>query len=265
MQAIDTHAHFHDPGWPGGLIWPKPDAPCYRPCLPKTYRAEVGPNPVVAVETSPRPADDARLAGLARDDPQIVAYVSNLQPLSRGFDRRLEAAARDPKWRGVRLRPIEGYDLGSRDLIRALAPLEGLGHIELGIRHPRRLDALRQFCRALPGINVVLTHAGHPVLSGTETISDYSRLDGLENLFVKLSPPQDNDFSDTVTRDRMRRHFVTLRDVLAPHRFVFGSNWPVCADPGPFRQWLRGLFSVSAAEAEAVMAGTARTLYRLSL
>lgn len=225
----------------------------------------MGSNPVVAVETSPRPTDDARLAGLARDNPQIVAYVSNLRPLSEGFDHRLAAAARDPKWRGIRLRPIEGYDLASRDLIRALAALEGLGHVELGIRHPQRLDALRQFCRALPGINVVLTHAGHPVLNGAETLSDYSRLNGLGNLFVKLSPPQDGDFSDPATRDRMCRHFTALRDFLAPNRFMFGSNWPVCANPGPFRKWLSGLFSASAAEVEAVMAGTARTLYRLVL
>lgn len=247
MRLIDTHTHFHDPFWPGGIVWPKPGEAHHRPCLPETYRREVGPHPVVAVETSPRPQDDARLARLAAETPQIVAYINNLQPLAEGFADRLAASARDGKWRGIRLRPIDAFDLSSRQLRDALSRLEGLGHVELGIRHPARLEELRALCLALPGVRFVLTHAGHPRLRGAETGFGYGLL-ALENLHVKVSPPQGADFGDAELRTRYATHLERMCEYLPPSRFMYGSNWPVATAPARFTDWIRARFPQGIAE-----------------
>lgn len=115
----------------------------------------------MAVETSPRPVDDARLAAIAATDDMILCYVNNLHLLDVGFDKRPQAALKDPKWRGLRLRPIESFDLTSNVLMDALAQLENKGHVELGISVPNRLNVLHRLCRALPNVRFVLTHCGH--------------------------------------------------------------------------------------------------------
>jgi predicted TIM-barrel fold metal-dependent hydrolase len=262
VQPLDCHTHFYDPSWPGGLVWPKPDAPAHRVCLPVNYREEVGEGPVVAVETSPRPQDDARLARIAGEDPMILCYVNNLQPLAEGFEHRLARSARDPKWRGLRLRPIEAYDLTSLALGDALTRLIGLGHVEIGVRDPGRLADFAALCRSLPEVRFVLTHAGHPPLNGGAA-AEFDHLDGLENLFIKLSPPQNADIDDPKTLARMEAHLTKLRTLVPADRLMFGSNWPVCANPSTFREWLQGVFGWDSRETRAVLGKTARDLYRI--
>lgn len=258
---FDTHSHFHDPAWPGGLVWPKPDAPFYRTCLPANYVEEVGPNPVVVVETSPRAQDDERLATFAASERLIRCYINNLRPLEEGFSNRLKLSAAAPKWRGIRLRPIRQYDMSDRNLIDALAQLDGLGHVELGIETPDRLGELCQLCCDLPKIKFVLAHAGHPDLEQERTVFDYGKLANIHNLFVKLSPPKRLPFGDDVIRTRLARHFGLLMQLLPPSRFVLGSNWPVYLNMDEFLAWVCDEYGMFA-DPKMLLWSNARKLYR---
>lgn len=263
MKIIDTHTHFHDPERVDDLLWPKPGDAHNRTCLPQTYRDEVGEGPVVAVETSPRRIDDVRLAEIAHGDDMVLCYVNNLQPLEDGFEQRLAIAVDDPKWRGLRLRPIEAFDLGSRELVQALSRMEGKGHVELGVRQPERLQQVRKLCRELPGVDFVLTHCGHPSLEPGAQAYGYEYLAGIENVFVKLSTPQFSDFGSPDVRARLESHVQRLRLTLPAARFMFGSNWPVSTNSAEFRDWLGSLFAAASGEAEALFRTTAEALYRI--
>ncbi len=263
MKVLDAHTHFHDPNWAGGLLWPKPGQDHHRICLPANYRAEIGAGPVVAVETSPRAIDDQRLAEIAHSDAMVLCYVNNLQPLEPGFEQRFEQAQKDPKWRGLRLRPIDAFDLAEPRLIATLARLESKGHIELGVRDPARLASFRKLALALPRVNFVLTHCGHPPLE-VDGPERFDPLWDLPNVYVKLSPPQVANFSAPLVRRRLQDHIHLLRQNFGAERLMYGSNWPVCLNPRPFGDWIGAMFSNIPGEAEAIMGGTARALYRIA-
>ncbi len=261
VQVIDTHTHFHDPAGSDDLLWPKPDAPYYRTCLPQNYRAEIGARPVVMVETSPRPKDDVRLMALAAQDPLILGYVSNLQPLEAGFDQRLAQAIADPKWRGIRLRPIAHFDLTAPPLISALDRLDGHGHVELGVAHPDKLAVLRTLCLALPHIRFVVTHCGHPSLDAGARMYDYSQFAGLDNLYLKLSPPRIDPADRAYAQDKLAQHVGRLIAVLSSQKLMFGSNWPVAEDPLGFQSWLADTLAATGGDVAQVFAHTARKIY----
>ncbi|MCT8162173.1 amidohydrolase family protein [Pseudoruegeria sp. SHC-113] len=261
MTIIDTHTHFHDPQAAGDLLWPSPGDAHYRTCLPATYRAEVGTRPVVAIETSPRRKDDLRLMRLAASDPLICAYVSNLQPLEPGFEARLTEAKQDAKWRGLRLRPIAAFDLAAPGLLAALDRLDGHGHVELGLQHADSLAALRALCLALPHIRFVLTHCARPAQAGAGSY-DYRPFEGLENLYVKLSPPKEEDMAQAPVRVQLAGHVARLVGTLSPARLMFGSNWPVAPKPAAFEGWLAGVVSDAGGEVAQVYTHTAQDLYR---
>lgn len=263
MAFIDTHTHFHDPESFDDLLWPNPGDPWNRTCLPGNYREEVGAGPVVAVETSPRIIDDVRLADISHSDDMIVAYVSNLQTLKPGFEERLDLALTDRKWRGLRLRPIEAYELQSSVLCDALAIMSGKGHVELGLRHPSRVIEFKQLCNALPDVTFILTHCGHPNLADSLDESMFKVLEDLDNVFVKLSPPQFDCFGSPDVRNRLQQHIGLLRDMYSGERLMYGSNWPVSEEANEFKDWLGQLFSNRSGDAEAVLGGTAARAYRI--
>ena len=53
--VIDTHTHFYDPSRPQGVPWPpRNDTLLYRTVLPKDYRAESVPQPLLSRATAVR-------------------------------------------------------------------------------------------------------------------------------------------------------------------------------------------------------------------
>lgn len=264
VKIIDTHAHFHDLEWPDGLIWPRPTAQHYRTCLPGDYEYELGRRSVVAIETSTRPVDDLRLAEVARNSDVVVSYVNNMQPLDKGFSQRLERAKTDPKWSGIRLRPIDGYDLKSNELINALAQLEGSGHVELGIRDLFRLEQVNQLCLSLPNVNFVLTHCGHPSFAKQPMMYEYNQLQNLNNLFIKLSTPQDTDICEQGVQEVLLSHIKMLNRILGPERLMFGSNWPGSKNSEQFQEWVSKIFSYNEDHHHAIFCKTAMMLYQIN-
>ena len=107
--------------------------------MPEDYPTIAGQpsTPVVLVETGGRPVDDERLFGLAAQEERVLGVIANLQVNEEGFAQRLAHRLGNKTFKGVRLRPIEAFDLSSPALLRSLDLLSGHDLLmELGVKSP---------------------------------------------------------------------------------------------------------------------------------
>ena len=107
-MTIDTHIHLYDTQRPQGVPFPKPeDRRIYRPMLPADLRQVAEPAGVrgaVVIEASPWIEDNDWVLDLVANEPFICAVVGNLDPEAVEFPTLLERFARNPRFRGVRIR-----------------------------------------------------------------------------------------------------------------------------------------------------------------
>ena len=106
--VIDSHTHFYDPTRKEGVPWPgKDDKLLYRPVLPDELiklARPLGVTGTVVVEASPWVEDNQWVLDLAARDPFLVGVVGNLGPGEDDFAANLRRFAKDPLFRGIRLR-----------------------------------------------------------------------------------------------------------------------------------------------------------------
>ncbi|MEL7444501.1 MAG: amidohydrolase family protein [Pseudomonadota bacterium] len=276
VRMIDGHVHFYDPDWPSGIVWPSVDQSFFGKRLPQDYFA-FGPldgfDQVIAIETSERPVDDERLRRLAEETPQIGGFVANLQPNQPGFADRVAAYSGSLKFKGVRLRPVEAFDLASPALLGTLRILSDYGlSIELGAKVPARLKDIAALAEALPDCAIVLTHAGHPRID--EPVPAQTWIDGIKavgqhaNTFVKLTPLR--AFAGSVASARLleacRAHVAVLLRIFGAQRIIFGSNWPVSealGTPNAHAEFVMRCLPPDPEYADWIFDNTARRIYRL--
>lgn len=235
---IDAHAHFIDVTRPEGIVWPAPTAPFYGQRRVQEYAQAMKflhVRGVVAVETSRRACDDAYLADLGRDHDEISGYVANLSPDTPAFEERLARYCADKKFKGVRLRPIDRYDLASRavkDICDAVAQRGKV--IALGTLDPKRLESFYALARAAPAARFVLAHAGHPLCK------DGALNAGWIGAFRKEAAPANvwclitTNFGRRLTNEASRAAVQQLPQILRAlqsaftlERLFWGSNWPI--------------------------------------
>jgi L-fuconolactonase len=227
MKVVDSHVHFVDPERPEGLVWPAEDSPLNRQFLPvDRQRAASGYElyGCIAIETSRRPADDQWLLELAMTDPFISGVVLNLQPDKPGFESRLESASKYDAFVGIRLRPIEEYDLASPSLHRSFFLIEKVNKtIEFGAA---TCDAKHQFAniaKTFPGIRWILDHCGHPRFDGPpdeDWLADMEKIAALPNVVTKVTGIE-------VGLECCRPTLQALKQMFGAERLIYGSNWPV--------------------------------------
>lgn len=243
-MIIDTHTHFYDPSRPQGVPWPNAkDEVLYRTVLPKHFKdvaVAEGVMGTVAVEASEWVADNQWLLDLAGKDPFVVAVVGNLDPLSDGFGENLDRFARNPLFRGIRMRgkPIEGLENDA--LVAQLAKLaEKDLELDLLIR-PELLNATASLAKRRPDLRIVINHIANTQIKGKalEPLApDPVWVDGMRraaeqaNVYVKVSALS-SATRRTPAPDDVAFYAPTL-DVLweafGEDRLIYGSDWPVCS------------------------------------
>lgn len=271
MDLLDSHVHFFSSHWPGESVWPAR----YGERLPADYCKTGGSasvTKVIAIETSPDPVEDLNLRTLAEQSSSVAGYVANLQPLQAGFSERLDKLCRSTKLKGVRLRPIEAYDLSSEDLASTLRPLQK--HqltLELGAKTTSRLGHITELTSRLALGPIVLTHAGHPAIrsklidpSWRRSMQEIARH---PNCFVKITPLGAFciDLPPDAAQVAKIEHAKFVLDTFGPPRVLFGSNWPLSADAGTPQAHARELeadLALSEEDASWVFKKTAQHLYR---
>lgn len=235
-SMFDSHAHFFEPGRDEGLIWPPSSAPFHGRKLIAEYSndfREPGESTIIAIEANPRVVDDLWLAQYAQQEASIAGYIANLQPDQPGFLPRLECHVAKPKFKGLRLRPIERFDLGSSLTHKICRALGAHGKIlELGAKKSGRLPEIFCLAKSHPNLKVILDHAGHPDLNAPGHDEAWARHLSKRalppNLWWKLTPNLGNSCTTSAKTELVLssclKHIATNVD---QGKILLGSNWPV--------------------------------------
>ena len=152
------------------------------------------------------------------------------------------------------------------DVLRGLAVLRDLGlPFDLLVRS-REVPAAIELAKQLPGLELVVDHAAKPDIAAGEWTG---WLDGLTTLaaFPQVSCKLSGLVTEADPRQGVDRYARAVVDVFGPDATMFGSDWPVCTLAAGYGDVLdvalRATDHLSDSDRSAVLAGTARRVYRL--
>ncbi|MDX3803238.1 amidohydrolase family protein [Streptomyces sp. AK04-3B] len=133
-----------------------------------------------------------------------------------------------------------------------------------------QFDQAVRLAERLPELPLVLDHAGKPPVARGELGDwerDVRRLAAHPQVRCKVSGLVTEADHRKWTTDDLRPVWDVLLSAFGTQRLMFGSDWPVCLLAGGWNQWAATveelLLGCSAAETDAVLAGTAAGFYRL--
>ncbi|MDZ4728878.1 MAG: amidohydrolase family protein [Xanthomonadales bacterium] len=277
MDILDAHVHFLDPARPEGLLWPPADSALFQEFMPIDLQTEAGDLTLagcVLIETSHRANDNDWMLQLFDQSPLVLGVVANLDPESDEFSERLLKLLQHPGFCGLRIRPIEIYDLQSHQLRLNLQQLAGHSKtIELGATTTDRLHGYASLAKAIPGLRCILDHMGHPCMQTTrpraEWLAAIQAFADQENTYCKLSGLM--SFPSQCPAPSQLEFYLpwleALFEFFGPDRLVYGSNWPAAKQAGSYYTQFSLLRSFFAAKgtlnAERFFAANARRVYRL--
>jgi L-fuconolactonase len=253
------------------------------PDVPKLYRrfgyTDVKPlldqgnvEGVVLIQAAPSVAETEYLLGVAASVPWILGVVGWIDFDAADAIDTLTDLARDPKLVGIR--PML-QDIADPNWILnpcRSAVLDAMQRHRLvfdALVRPVHLNAIEQLAAAHPQLAIVIDHAAKPSIgsrpdaswaSGMQRIALYPNVVcKLSGLLTELVPG-----TDTGSIDRFAR---LLLATFAPHRVIWGSDWPVLTTAGTYAEWLglseRCLSQLEPHDLDAVMGGNAIRTYRL--
>lgn len=281
MTVIDSHVHVWDLEraaypWLGPGLAPIDRTIRLDEVQPSLSAAGVAA--VVLVQAADSVADTGNMLRAADQYPQTVAGVVGWVPLDEP-DRAAELLdARDRRLVGVRSLI---HDQPDPDWILHPAQDEGLGLLERAglpfdyvTSDPAALRHLPVLADRHPDLPLVLDHLGKPPIGGSAAQRAHWRTlltAAAENprLVAKASGlyPSTGRLDDW-TPELVRPFLDDALDLFGADRLMYGGDWPVSVLAGGYARtwaalsgWARTL---SAAERDAVLGGTAARVYRLA-
>jgi L-fuconolactonase len=302
MTVVDAHQHFwdlsaHDQPW----LSSQPElAPLLRDFAPADLApaaAAAGVSATVVVQTITEPGETPDLLALAADSDLVAAVVGWTDLTALEVTDALAALRELPgagRLAGIRhpvlIEPDPAW-LARPDVLRGLAAVAGAGLVFDIVGTPAQLPAAGTAARATPELVFVLDHLGNPDV--TDPVDErwsavLRELAALPNTVCKLSgilsepPPQEPGGSRAGTGAgtagpgepapasvaHLRPCYQIALDAFGPGRLMFGSDWPVSTLGAPYQQVLAAARALTAdlseAERDAVFAGTARRVYRIT-
>ncbi|MFE7575566.1 amidohydrolase family protein [Streptomyces sp. NPDC057521] len=195
----------------------------------------------------------------APDIADTLAALSELPGGDRLVGLRHQVQSEpDPEWL---LRP---------DVLRGLAAVAAAGLVHDLVILPHQMPAATRAAAALPGLVLVLDHAGKPPVATGRTqpwADDLRAFAALPNTVCKLSGLVTEADWGAWTPEDLRPYAETVIDAFGPGRLMFGSDWPVCRLAATYTEVLdtaRALIQeLSEDERAAVLATTAERVYGL--
>ena len=280
MRIVDAHHHLwdlaaRDQDWITGAAL----APLRRDFLLADYQPLAAQNAVAAsvvVQTVTVPGETPELLALAADSDLVAGVVGWADLTAPGLPDRIAELTALPggdKLVGLRHQVQNEPDpqwLARADVLRGLAAVADAGLVYDLVITAGQLGSAARAAAAVPDLMFVLDHLGKPpIASGSAQPweRDLRRLAALPNTAGKLSGlVTEADWTRWRVAD-LRPYTDTALDAFGPGRVMFGSDWPVCtlaASYGEVLEAARDLTGhLSAAEREAIFAGTAARVYRL--
>ncbi|WP_433377873.1 amidohydrolase family protein [Streptosporangium sp. CA-115845] len=289
VRFVDTHMHLwhltaHK--WYPALDPPEGEdgfgigdmAALRRDYLPAEYRADASGAGVVvdkAVHVSAVTApgshlDEARwLDALAPGSGLVGAVIGAVEPGSdaAAVARDIAVQTESPLFRGIRvLYGFDPVDPVTRTLVELL---DAGGHVLDVVIRPAEVEGWLPLLRDVPGLSVVLEHAGWPDSADPAHLAAWrdglAALARLDNVSCKISglPMALHTLDGTV----LRPWIETCLDVFGTNRTFFGSNFPVDSLFGTYAQlvdaYLGATSGLTAAERDQVFAANAERCYRI--
>ena len=251
--------------------------PLRRDFLPPDAAAvmrDAGVDACVAVQARQTPDETRFLLDLAAQYPFIAGVVGWVDLRAEDLEDQLSELSSHRKLVGLRhivQAEPDGFLLGD-DFRRGVEKLERYGLAYDILIYARQLPAAIDFAAALPVQRLVLDHLGKPDIRGKGFDSwrrDLDRLSKLSHVRAKLSGLVTEAEWKTWTVEDIHRYIHAALDSFGAERLMIGSDWPVCTVAATYSQVIDLVRSAiagrSTSEREAIMGGTARTFWNLSL
>jgi L-fuconolactonase len=274
---IDAHQHFwrYDPAeyaWIDDAM-----SSLRRDFLPPDVTEDMrgaGFSACIAVQARQNVEETRWLLELANRHPLIAGVVGWIDLRSHDVDAQLERFAAHPRLVGVRhVLQSEPDGFPERaDFRRGLARIEHFGLAYDILVYARQLPAAIALAEAFPAQRFVLDHLGKPEIRAGAFDSwrrELDRMARLPNVCAKLSGLVTEADWSSWTADALRSYVDAALDAFGADRLMIGSDWPVCTVAGTYRGVMdvviAALDSRTAAERDAVLGGTARRFWNLTL
>lgn len=280
MTVIDAHHHVwdltvRDQPWLGGAD---------KAAIRRTFTVDdlrpaaraAGVGATVLVQTVTVAAETPEMLAVADADPLVAGVVGWTDLTSPAIADELARLAGGPGGRwlaGIRHQVQEEPDpdwLRRPDVIRGLRAVAAAGLAYDLVILPHQLPAATYAAGAVPGLTLVLDHAGKPRVAAEVSgwAADVREFAALPNTTCKLSGLVTEAPGGTAANEFAAVADVVL-DAFGAERVMFGSDWPVCllvSDYAAVMALARSLTSgLSAAERTAVFGATAARAYRLGV
>ena len=259
-------------GWIDGTM-----QPLRRDFLPPDadfVMREAGIDACVAVQARQTVDETRFLLDLAAQYPFIAGVVGWVDLRASDLEDQLSELSSHRELVGVRhivQAEPDDFLLGD-DFRRGVATLERHGFAYDILIYARQLPAAIDFAAALPAQRLVLDHLGKPDIRGNGFDSwrrDLDRLATLPHVRAKLSGLVTEADWSTWTVEDIHRYVHAALDSFGAERLMIGSDWPVCTVAATYSRVIDLVRSAiagrSASEHAAIMGGTARTFWNLSL
>jgi len=279
MTVIDAHHHVwdlavRDQPWLSGAGMAAIRRTFTVDDLRPAARA-AGVDATVLVQTVTVPDETPEMLALADADPLVAGVVGWTDLTSPAAADELAKLAGGPggsRLVGIRHQVQEEPDpdwLRRPDVIRGLRAVAAAGMAYDLVILPHQLPAATYAAAAVPGLTLVLDHAGKPDIGGdiAAWTADVREFAALPNTMCKLSGLVAGA-PDGAEPQAFAEVAGVVLDAFGAGRVMFGSDWPVClldSDYASVMALARSLTAgLSAAERAAVFGATAARAYRLA-
>jgi L-fuconolactonase len=277
VKLVDAHHHLWDPtrrryDWMTGLD------PIQRPYTESDLR-EVSPaTATILVQTVGDTSETVEFLGVAASSPLVAGVVGWVDLTAPDVADQLAALREAPGGDtlvGIRHQAQDEPDpewLLRPSVVRGIKEVAAAGLTYDVLVQPAQHDAAIALADAVPGVRLVLDHAGKPAIAGGEYepwAAFLSSLAARPNVFCKLSGLVTEADWTKWTVEELKPYATHVLTVFGPDRVMFGSDWPVCelaATYGQVHEAAQALTAgLSTSDQEEIFAGTAARAYPLRL
>jgi L-fuconolactonase len=274
---VDAHVHFWD--WSRRddilIVSRRPELRrdfLWRDLAPELAAANV--DQAVAIQSAPNDDETDHLLGVCAEASAITGVVGWIDLAAPDVGDRIDRLARRPKLVGVRVLTHRLDDPGwiaAETVAPGLTALAVKG-LSLDLTATaNHLPAIARVARTHPDLTIIVDHgATAPLATGDQAlwrqaIADVARF---PNVATKLSGLAE-EAGPAWSVDTLLPFARHLFDCFGVGRLMWASNWPCIDLVGGYGRWalasadLVERLTASTADRRALLAGTARRLYRL--
>lgn len=277
MRLLDAHHHLWDPAR-RTYDWLADLDPIRRAYTESDLRAVTPASATILVQTVPSVEETVEFLGIAAESALVAGVVGWVDLTAPDIADQLAALRSGPGGDalvGIRHQAQDEPDprwLLRPEVVSGIRAVAAAGLTYDVLVKPAQHEATIELADTVPGVRLVLDHAGKPAIAadGYEPwAANLAALAERPNVFCKLSGLVTEADWTKWTVDDLRPYAAHVLESFGPDRVMFGSDWPVCELAATYEQVHEAARSctaeLSTSEQEEVFAGTACRAYPVSL